>query len=689
MTSVLLALVLAQAGATGETIRNTRHNLSAGGPATNTVRSSQDEVCVFCHTPHKAHQSQPIWNRDLSYQSGAGYQMYSSTTFDPPPAAAPNGAAKLCLSCHDGMLAIGSVLNLNAGPGNIPMSGTTPDGKMPAGRTLLGTDLRNDHPVSFVPDVQHDPEIRLPSPDDPIQLQVGATPGVKDSVQCTSCHEPHLETYKFLRKDNAGAAVCLTCHDKPGWSESIHSRSRAPYPANDPLLTVSDTGCMNCHTPHNATSPQRLHTTANKSKAAAFEWKEENVCYQCHQPGGTGTDAARARAAPDIMTQMQKVVHHPVELRTAGAGPSHEPVFTDKNPAPEGVLNTTVKHVECADCHNPHQVNPLPAIPTSMPVDATEIGEAQRNVHTGMKGIAKNGSIVVDSPARPLQQWEICFRCHGDSFELTIPPAATRPPSGSNKRREFDPTSSAPANPGANMAFHPVGTPGRNRSPFLRNVADGGQLRGNAWDGTPLNFEKTLLCTDCHNNEQTADTPGSARGSPSGPKGPHGGANPRMLRANYSFAVGTASGAPFGGYNRNNHALCFICHDEASLFGNRTNFDQGNLGAGRGNLHQMHLQDRTNANCHECHNNIHSNVDAQNTIYSNMTGQPTHLVNFAPNVRPFGGTSGRDPHTGQTVTKPVWGRTPSGDMYCFVGCHGRNDKMDGQKSIYRPPQPGP
>ena len=143
---------------------------------------------------------------------------------------------------------------------------------------------------------------------------------------------------------------------------------------------------------------------------------------------------------------------------------------------------------------------------------------------------------------------------------------------------------------------------------------------------------------------------------------------------------------PFGGFNPNNFALCFLCHDSNRLRGNRSNFTQpGSVGAGRGNLHQMHLVDRTNASCHECHYNVHSNVAAANTDYRNLpVGTPTHLVNFAPTVQRG---QGNDPHFGDSPTRPRWGRTPGGDYYCFAGCHGKSDAMDGQKSVYRPANP--
>lgn len=88
-------------------IANTKHNLSSSGPGT-VKATSESQICVFCHTPHKANAAAqaPLWNRELS---GATYtELYTSESLD-AITAAPEGSSKLCLSCHDGTMAIGEV----------------------------------------------------------------------------------------------------------------------------------------------------------------------------------------------------------------------------------------------------------------------------------------------------------------------------------------------------------------------------------------------------------------------------------------------------------------------------------------------------------------------------------------------------------------------------------------------------
>jgi doubled CXXCH motif protein len=283
------ALALAAAVAAGAAlaapvsdIRNTKHNLSATGPGT--VRAtSESQLCVFCHTPHGATPAlTPLWNRAVS---GSTYSVYTSSSLDANAIQGsldqPGGSSKLCLSCHDGTLAIGNV-NVLSGQGSVsaqgsvsvPMTGVGAGGTMPGGPGAttgatrnLGVDLSNDHPVSVTFTsalAARDGELR---PVDASQkwppgsgTAVGVrAPGYKPllpleptgagragQVQCATCHDPHIRetdpskgNQKFLRQnrfqeappsnvyDPASDIVCLSCHDKNvgngAWAYSAHA----------------------------------------------------------------------------------------------------------------------------------------------------------------------------------------------------------------------------------------------------------------------------------------------------------------------------------------------------------------------------------------------------------------------------------------------------------------------------------
>ena len=103
---IIVTMLSSVAAAQQSSIIHSPHNLSAGGPGA--VRaSSEQEICIFCHTPHNAAPIQPLWNRNVPVNA---YTVYSSNSLVAVPGQ-PTGSSKLCLSCHDGTIALGSVLS--------------------------------------------------------------------------------------------------------------------------------------------------------------------------------------------------------------------------------------------------------------------------------------------------------------------------------------------------------------------------------------------------------------------------------------------------------------------------------------------------------------------------------------------------------------------------------------------------
>jgi len=212
-TVIFTGLLLAGAVAHGQqSVVDTAHNLSISGPGT--IRAaSESQVCIFCHTPHNSTTQAPLWNRA---DPGGTYQMYWSPTMNAYPSAGsapqPNGSTKLCLSCHDGTIALGATV----ASGTIPMSGgiTT----MPTGSGgYLGTDLSGHHPVSFQVTTAIVAENNA-SGDVPLKsvLEMRSNPvaflDAGDRVQCASCHDPHQDPFGgFLRSPNEDD-TCLACH---------------------------------------------------------------------------------------------------------------------------------------------------------------------------------------------------------------------------------------------------------------------------------------------------------------------------------------------------------------------------------------------------------------------------------------------------------------------------------------------
>lgn len=408
-----LALLTAMAFADRvSNVINTKHNLSVTGPGT--VRAvSETEVCVFCHTPHGATNfpGAPLWNRQLSAQT---YSVYTSSSLDAETIQGqlnqPGGSSKLCLSCHDGTLAIGTV-NVKGGQQDvsITMIGTAADDSMPPGAGAqtgftrdIGTDLRNDHPISVSYDTDLatlDGELRDPA----IEAHIGLRqPGVRPlvplddtgaqgeaQIQCTSCHDPHIrdtdpgKPIKFLRLNRfqeaapSGGAfeestdnLCIACHQKQGWPTSAHA---SPTVANEtytdnaatlrdfPLgLPVWQAACLNCHDNHTVAGARRLlregtdsGTTPKSGGNAALE----AVCFSCHSDTPAINNAANE--VKNIESDFLLPRRMPIAAADQVAAVEvHDITDSDLSEAPSllGKGNLNNRHAECADCHNPHRV---------------------------------------------------------------------------------------------------------------------------------------------------------------------------------------------------------------------------------------------------------------------------------------------------------------------------------------------
>ncbi|OGA51600.1 MAG: hypothetical protein A3G24_00245 [Betaproteobacteria bacterium RIFCSPLOWO2_12_FULL_62_13] len=106
----LMMLGLAPAGAwagPGDGIAGTAHDFSGKS----TSSGSTTGLCTFCHTPHKALQTQLLWNHTLSTNtfSWDAATTTAGTTFPSFRGDTYKGPTAKCLSCHDGSVAIGDI----------------------------------------------------------------------------------------------------------------------------------------------------------------------------------------------------------------------------------------------------------------------------------------------------------------------------------------------------------------------------------------------------------------------------------------------------------------------------------------------------------------------------------------------------------------------------------------------------
>lgn len=212
MSLVIIISATALAG-----VVDTKHNFSSPTASPTAFFYGTTQVCVFCHAPHNAMTIGALWNHD--YNPGQSYQMYTSDTMDMTQSANPNNGSLVCLSCHDGTIAINSLNNVpgssgagsygSPGGSNLDGSGLLTSGS----HSFVGTDLRDDHPVGLTYDTTKDTNFH-PKTGNPL-----AYPDKLLSegfyVECISCHNPHDNTYSsFLVESNENSSLCMRCHIK-------------------------------------------------------------------------------------------------------------------------------------------------------------------------------------------------------------------------------------------------------------------------------------------------------------------------------------------------------------------------------------------------------------------------------------------------------------------------------------------
>lgn len=204
---------------------DTKHNLSstAGIDRILDHATNEDQVCVFCHTPHQATPAAPLWNHKRT--TVAAYGVYASPTLDATDISDIGGGSDvslLCMSCHDGTVGVNELGNppndINANPTMGSGHELDASGKIIATRPAnMGTSLADDHPVNFTYDAAlATRDTGLVTPFSASWVDAAQTvPLFGAKVQCASCHDPHDNTnVPFLSKTNSGSQLCRTCHRK-------------------------------------------------------------------------------------------------------------------------------------------------------------------------------------------------------------------------------------------------------------------------------------------------------------------------------------------------------------------------------------------------------------------------------------------------------------------------------------------
>ena len=396
MVALLFGLLSNSALATRVSkIAETKHNLSTSGQHreadnalyANAVKSTtESEICAFCHTPHNPDAGNtPLWNKTLAAKT---YVPYTSNSLDAQitqtSSRQPLGSSKLCLSCHDGAMALGSVrvlrgISYSAEAEVISVNNSTatkmPTGQIPsqtpggaAGaatgvttgytRNLGGTtnlDLTNDHPISITYDstlAARDGEMRTPDGNQ----QWGTVFGRRGVVNGTK-YRPTLPL-EPTGDSSAGQVQCTTCHDPHIKETDLTAEHNIKFLRGNRFQKAQPTN--------------------------AYSSTNDIICLACHDKGMQGdgnTWAYSVHANNQVATQTYR----------SGTGSSGE---TREFPA-----NIPVWKAACLNCHDTHTVTGSRRL-------LREGTDATPGSALSAGGFKAGGSSALE---------ETCYQCHRDA----------------------------------------------------------------------------------------------------------------------------------------------------------------------------------------------------------------------------------------------------------------------------------
>ena len=238
----------------GAGINNTVHDLGKAHNGMSYTAMPADQlnrICIFCHAPHNTYKLSPanggpgagvgggfqapdafdylpLWNHELT-GNFASYTMYQNGPGAPTigkkasqaiqNGMTPGGSSLLCLSCHDGSVAVNSYGN----------SFQLSESRSGGGATIyqqyqIGKDnyLGNHHPIGFNYDAVQAVDTEIRSAD---SAALGTAGTVRDhllgvgntQMECGTCHSVHNKGNSgehLLWRSDINSNLCLTCHDK-------------------------------------------------------------------------------------------------------------------------------------------------------------------------------------------------------------------------------------------------------------------------------------------------------------------------------------------------------------------------------------------------------------------------------------------------------------------------------------------
>ena len=603
---VLLAATMSRAQVGSDVMG--MHNLGPGSKSP--VTGARTDSCSYCHAPHSG-LNMGLWNQKLTTQT---YTMYTSNTeknIGMQPVL--NSDSNMCLSCHDGTVAVGSTVAY----GQVTMRGSmnTLD--------MFSSKMQSSHPFSLVTPLKDNVHLVASLAANGKTADItGSVQLINNSVECTSCHNPHVQakdlvSQNFLVKDGSSGQLCLSCHDPArtvggqvnplaDWATSAHATSANKISLAAQIgsyTTVATDACISCHTPHNAGSGARL-----------LRGQDEQACISCHNGS---TNVAMAANTNVFAEYASPKVGHPF------------PTSTNPHDATENTLLDNNRHATCVDCHSGHGSQPVQTFP-----GAPLIRVSQKNA----LGISASDGTTVLTPA--VNQFESCLRCHGASSGKQVlpiygyfPVRAVSAGDQLNLIPQFavSATSSHPVMHASTSSF-----PQPSLLPNMLNL-DG--VKPGRSMGTQI------FCSDCHNSDDNREFGGT------GANGPHGSKWSHILERRYEFSKSVTPGTAITNLFPNPdlsvngpYAMCAKCHDLANQIVKNTSFSE----------HARHIND--GFSCSVCHT-----AHGMGATSATISGE--RLINFDLNVvAPNGSTPISYSRNANTCALVCHGHTHSGGV---------------------------
>lgn len=234
----------------------TKHNIKKLKSFMNKFKKSPYEhgVCSACHDPHG-------WALDL-------------------PKTDDDLLSRACFSCHlDKRIVKDKVINKN----------------------------KYNHPV-FI-ESKYKTDLPLFEKENKYFSEILNDNNNRNNITCATCHNSHIKSKNFLRKEVKDGKLCLSCHNKKkAIVGSAHDKDKL--------------NCVSCHKIHNSDNKNLLINSL------------ENVCYDCHSKGKIAKEKLVGEHS------------HPVNI-----SPSNK-ITTSNGKFIEG-------KIMCVSCHDPHNPGKL------------------------------------------------------------------------------------------------------------------------------------------------------------------------------------------------------------------------------------------------------------------------------------------------------------------------------------------